>query len=280
MFNFDYRTVKLSAVMLACLTTSIQAASEPNPTLNDDLTIRLGGASLDGKTTVSSTIKDSDTIIESDIDLGSLGLDSTYTSAWLGGHWRFAKKWRLDYEYYGSKVDGTGSADDEIRFGDLVIPVGVTAKSEFKTDIFALGVGWSFLRDEKSELGVGLGLHVADVMVSIEGVGFIGDTDIPYGKETAEATAPLPNARLYGGYAFTPTLAVEGGIGWLSLNYGDFDGNLTVVSAALEWRPWQNFGVGLGYTLFDVDLTVEDDSSIDKYNYRLDGPLLFVSAGF
>jgi hypothetical protein len=36
----------------------------------------------------------------------------------------------------------------------------------------------------------------------------------------------------------------------------------------------------VGYTLFDTDLTVEDDRSRDMYNFRLHGPVLFLSAGF
>jgi hypothetical protein len=281
MFHLNYRAIGLSAVMLSCFTSPMVVASGLNPTLNDNFTFRLGGVSLDGDTTVSSTIKTSEDLpIGTDIDLGDLGIGGSQTSMWLGGHWRFAKKWRLDYEYFGSKQDGTGIAEADIRFGDIVIPAGIAAKAEFETDIYLLGVGWSFLRDEKSELGIGLGLHVADLNIGIEGVGFIEDTLIPIGKETATATAPLPNARLYGAYAFTPTLALEGGVGWLSLNYGDFDGSLTTLSAVLEWRPSKNFGVGIGYTLFNVDLTVEDDVSRDEYDFRLNGPVLFVSTGF
>lgn len=280
MFNLNYRAVSLSTVMLACFTSPVLAESGVNPTLNDNLVFRLGGTSLDGEFSVSSQLKLGDTPIGSEIDLGDYGVEGNTTSAWLGGHWRFSERWRLDYGYFGSSQDGTGTSDTEITFGDITIPLGIATRAEIETDIYSVGVGWSFLRNTNSELGVGLGLHIADMSISLEGLGFIGDSEIPIGKETAEATAPLPNARLYGSYAFTPTLALEGGIGWFSLNYGDFDGNLTTATALLEWRPWQRFGVGVGYTLFDTDLTVDDDRSRDTYNYRLDGPILFLSVGF
>jgi hypothetical protein len=203
MFNLNYRAVSLSTVMLACFTSPVLAESGVNPTLNDNLVFRLGGTSLDGEFSVSSQLKIGDTPIGSEIDLGDYGLEGNTTSAWLGGHWRFSERWRLDYEYFGSSQDGTGIVEDEITFGDITIPFGFAARVETEIDIYSVGVGWSFLRNTNSELGVGLGLHVADMSVSLEGLGSIGDIDIHTGKETAEATAPLPNARLYGGYAFT-----------------------------------------------------------------------------
>ena len=55
--------------------------------------------------------------------------------------WRFGERWRLDFEYFGANNDGPGITDAEIRFGDIVIPLGIAAKAEIDTDIFALGVG-------------------------------------------------------------------------------------------------------------------------------------------
>jgi hypothetical protein len=90
----------------------------------------------------------------------------------------------------------------------------------------------------------------------------------------------LPNLRLHGAYAFTPTLAFEAGLGWFSLSYDKYDGKFFVGTAALEWRPHENFGLGAGYTWLDVDLDVEEDRFTDNYDFALGGPLVFAIAGF
>jgi hypothetical protein len=235
---------------------------------------------LDGDTSVSSQMKGTDTPIGTEIELRDLGVDGDTTSPWVGIRWRFAERWRLDFNYFRSRQDGSGIAEAEINFGDVTIPAGIAAKASFDADSYALGVGWSFPRNEKAELDIGLGLHVANLSVAIAGTGFVGDIEAPVLRNAATTTAPLPDARLYGGYALAPTLALEGGIGWFSLNYGDFDGDLRTATAVLEWRPTQRYGVGVGYTYLDFDLTVDESRTRDSYDFRLDGPILYLSAGF
>ena len=56
---------------------------------------------------------------------------------------------------------------------------------------------------------------------------------------------------------FTPELAIEGGLGYFSLSYDKYDGRLFTATAALEYRITDNIGVGAGYGLIDVDLSVD-----------------------
>jgi hypothetical protein len=249
-----------------------------NPTLNERFSFRLGAGFLDGDTKLSST--GNRIPIGADVDFDDLGIDGSTTSPYVAFRWRFADRWRLNLEYFGADQDGAGFAKTDIVFEDVRIPAGVLAQVDFSADIYAASVGWSFLRDERTELGVGLGLHVADLSAAIRGAGFIGDVAVPIAAETADVTAPLPNLRLHGAYAFTPTLALEAGFGWFSLSYDKYDGKLFVGTAALEWRPHENFGVGAGYTWLDVDLDVEEDQFTDNYNFDLKGPVLFAVAGF
>lgn len=249
-----------------------------NPTLNEDFSLRLGAAFLGGETKVSSQVDGGNAA--DDVDFDSLGIDGDETSGYMGGRWRFADRWQLDLEYFGTKHEGSGIAATDLDFGDVTIPVGVAARAEFDVDIYAVSVGWSFVKDELKEFGIGLGLHVADMKAEVSGAGFVDGVAVPFASETADATAPLPNIRLYGGYALSPKWAIEAGLGYFSLAYDKYDGQLLTANAALEWRPYENFGIGTGYTYVDVDLEVDENNRTDTYDFRLNGPMVYLVAGF
>jgi len=266
-----------ACIMLGLVTAAAQADGL-NPTLNEDFTLRLGATFLHGDVKVGSQSKDDPE--HGDIDLDELGVDGSDTSFYLAGRWRFADSWRLDVEYFGLNQDAFGIAPRDLEYEDVTIPAGSTAEVDFRSDIYAIMLGWSFLRDERKELGVGLGLHVADLKSSITGSGFVDGIPVPIASDKSDITAPLLNVRLYGGYAFTPELAIEAAVGYFSLNYDKYDGELVTATAVLEWRPHKNFGIGAGYTYFDVDLDVDEKRSLDTYDFNLNGPILYVSAGF
>ena len=273
-----YTPIFAASFLALGLTAFPALAGGANPTLNEDFSLRLGAAFLDGETKLKSQL-DGDIPVD-DIDFDSLGIDGDDTSGYLGGRWRFADRWRLDLEYFRTKHDGSGVAATDLDFGDVTIPLGVAAHAELDVDVYAVAVGWSFVRDEQKEFGVGLGLHVADMSAEVAGAGFVDDVAVPFATESTSATAPLPNIRLYGGYALSPEWAIDVGLGYFSLAYDKFDGQLLTATAALEWRPHENFGIGAGYTYFDVDVEVDESNRTDTYDFALSGPVLYLVAGF
>jgi hypothetical protein len=260
------------------LFSAMTMASGVNPTLNESFTFRLGAVFLDGEVTANSQLKGEPA--HGEINFDDVGLNGTETSPYVGARWRFANSWKLDLEYFGFKPNGSGTAETDLEFGDILIPVGVTARSDFDLNLYSVSVGWSFLRSEQAELGIGLGLHVADTKIELAGAGYVGGVAVPVAKDSADVTAPLPNVRLFGGYAFTPTLAIEGSVGYFSLSYDKYDGQLVSASAVLEWRPMQNFGLGAGYTYFDIDLDVDGDRADTSYDFQINGPMVYITAGF
>ena len=259
-----------------CVATA--AAGSLNPTLNEDFTLRLGAGLMSNDARVRSDLKGGD--VSAEVNLNDLGIDDNSSTPYAGLRWRFADRWKLDLEYFGTHQDGSGVTTGNIEFGDVRIPFGVQASTSLDVDLYSVSVGWSFIRSERTEVGVGLGLHVADLKTQIRGAGTVGGIPTPVATGTADTTAPLPNIRLYGGYAFTPTLAAEAGLGYFSLNYGDYDGHWFSGTAVLEWRPAEHFGVGAGYAWFDVNVDVDNTNTRDTYDFTLQGPVLFVSAGF
>jgi len=271
------RIVAGAAFCIACMLGQ-SALAEKNPTLNETFTLRVGAVFLDGDTEFGSQRKGGGS--NDEIDLDSLGIDGDDSTVYVGGRWRFTENWRLNLEYYGSEQSGSGVASTDLEFEDVTIPVGVTASADFQVDLYSVGVERALIRDETMELALGIGVHVADISASLSGAGLIGDTPVPFAKASTDALAPLPNFRLYGAYAFNPQLAVTGGLGYFSLTYDEYDGELTTGSVMLEWRPTKSFGIGGGYTFFDTSLEVDNDKYKDTYDFELNGPVVYAVMGF
>ena len=143
------------------------------------------------------------------------------------------------------------------------------------------------MNTERSHLGVGFGLHIADLSTGISALlaadvdGLPVDPPIDLGTETASVTAPLPNVFVRAGHRFGDQLYLGGTLGYFDLKVGDIEGELVTARASLEWRPGAGaFGLGVGYQYVDIEVTDDGGSRVNRFNTEFYGPVLFVSAGF
>lgn len=249
-----------------------------NPVLDDTFTIRLG-ASFEQVDTQAAKF-DPAQGVGADIDLEQLGLDDNDVSLFLNARWRFSERWHLGLSYYGTDRSGSRTVDREIRFGELVVPIDGVVNTSFSADIYVLDLGYSFFKTSRAEFGARFGVHLADLDVALSGRGNIGQSDVNLGTASADTLAPLPNIGLFGLYALTPKLAVSGMLGYFSLDYQEYDGEVTVASAALDYRLTDTFGLGLGYSLLDFNLDVDEDIFDEHYEFEFNGPVVYLSAGF
>jgi hypothetical protein len=100
--------------------------------------------------------------------------------------------------------------------------------------------------------------------------------DWPFGRLTRRLKARDLLIPIYG----DSKLAMEYRAGWSGLDYGDYSGDLVTLEAIPEYRLTSNFGVSIGYNYIDTDLTVDQTRRTDKYSVDMDGPVLYLSAGF
>jgi opacity protein-like surface antigen len=259
-------------------TTVFAAGSAINPVLDDPFTFRLGATYMEPDGKISSTIKGNSTV---DLSASDLGIEDGSTNPYFGFRWRFTDRWRLTFDYFGLDVDGSVRRDfGDFEFGDISASGFLAVDTSFKTDFYVTQVGYSFLKNERAELGAGLGLHVVNFDTSLKVSGGIGEKSDAIQSDSIDLTAPLPNILGYGTYAFTPKLSLGGSIGWFGLDYDQYSGNLVTLAAALEYRLTKHIGVGAGYNYVDMDLTIDKSNREDEYNLKYTGPVLYLSAGF
>jgi len=261
------------------LSTTVSAAGGAiNPILDDAFTFRLGATYMDMDGTFSSTLKGEST---DDLSTSDLGIDDSNTRPYFGFRWRFADRWRLTFNYFGLDNDGEVHKNfDELDFGDIHAKGFLAVDTGFKTDFYVAQVGYSFLKNERAELGIGAGAHVVRFDTNLKVSGEINGIGGSIQSDSINLTVPLPNILGFGTYALTPRLSLEGSIGWFSLGYDDYSGNLVALTANLEYRLTDHVGVGIGYNYVDMDLTIKKSSRENEYNLKYKGPVLYVSAGF
>ena len=259
--------------------TTVQAAGNSlNPVLDDKFSFRLGASWLEADGTFSST-KDGETTDK--ISTSELGIDDSDTNAYFAARWRFTERWRLTFNYFGLDTKNKIQKNfDELDFGGIDASGFLAVDTRLQTDFYVVQAGYSFLKNERAELGIGGGLHIVDFDTTLKVSGGINDVSGSVESDSVDITAPLPNVLGYAAYAITPKLSVDGAVGWFGLDYGDYSGNLVTLAANLEYRLTKNFGVGVGYNYVDMDLTIDKSNRKDKYDLDYKGPVAYVSASF
>jgi len=192
---------------------------------------------------------------------------------------RLSQSWRLEFEYYQLNRTASKQLGRDIHWGDVTFPLSATLTSKFDSDIYRLTAGWSFYRTPQAEAGLAIGLHVTDFKTQLSGQGN-GPLGLSFQREQKDLMAPLPTVGAYGNYMFSEKWIVRGRIDYLSLNYQDYNGKLTNVLGAVEWRFTKNWGAGLGYRYVDYQVESSKSNFHGEVNYKFKGPTLYVGAGF
>ena len=216
-----------------------------------------------------------------EIDLESdLKLTDRKTLPAIFGGARIGERWMVVGEYYALNRSASASASRDLVFDDVTFPSGATISSEFKTDVYRLGVGYSFIKNDKADVGVVVGLHVTQFTVGLKGQGHVGGAALSTENRKRDALAPLPTVGLYGTYQAMPKLTLNGRVDYLSLKVSDYDGRLVNVQASAAYRVWKNVDVGVMYRYVDYNLGIEKDRWNGEVSYTFKGPALFAQAAF
>jgi hypothetical protein len=73
---------------------------------------------------------------------------------------------------------------------------------------------------------------------------------------------------------------VNAGVGWLSLEIDNIDGNYRFLEIGTEYRVTDRFGIGATYQFSKIDVTSTDSDGVDKVDVEFSGPSIYLSYGF
>ena len=214
------------------------------------------------------------------LDLDDLGTDDTYNSWIVEYRHRFNEKWGLAASAFTFNVDGSRTASRDFNFDGVEFEAGVALDNEIDVDTYIVDLMYTAYRSDRAELLVGGGIHVFDFEAELTGRVFAGELETSRTDASDDLLATLPNLRAQGFYALTPRLGAVATLGWLSANYGDYDGSFTYVHARMFYRLQGGFGVSLGYQFTDIDLEQKKSRGKNEYEIEFDGPTLQLSYSF
>jgi hypothetical protein len=226
---------------------------------------------------VNTQVKIDGIEVGDNLDLEGLGLSSDESVWRVDGYWRFAKKHRLGFGYYKLGRDGSIGLTEEIKIGDIIIPVNANVATELDMGFYTFNYLYSLYQGEKWEISGGLGAYWVDLEFSIGASLNIDGTPIGGGPvfESTDFNGPLPYLALSFEYYITPKwLAIVKG-GYFALSVGDLDGTLANLGAKLEYQFTQRFGLGLGYDGFRMDVDIEDGDLKSNIEYKYHGVQLY-----
>jgi len=267
---------------LLALTALFSVVASAGNSIEDTHSFRLGVYSQDTDIQAVSTI---DPFPPIEIDLtDDLGMDDNSESIYASYRWRFGEKWSLSTTFERLELDGKGFASKDFNFDGKEFTAGAAVSTEYTMDTYLIDVGYSLIRTDTWEVVVGFGIHAFDIETVIEGrleIDGGGDDNIVEGaRASADFLAPLPNLRAGVTYMLTPQWELNAGIGWLSLEIDNIDGNYTYGEIGTEYRITDRFGIGATYQLSKIDVTVDESDGFDAVDIEFSGPSIYLSYGF
>ncbi len=235
------------------------------PTFDSTAQIDVPDTSIDG------TVID----FERDLDLAK-----RKTVPDIEGGLRITNRLRLEGGFFSLKRNGETKLDRDIRWEETIYPATADVKSGFRTDIYRVAVGYSFVKSPNLEVGARIGAHVTDFKMFIEGNGTVDGETILLKNEAKNRTIPLPNVGLYANANLSRVFTVSGGANWFQLKVDDYKGRLIDLSAGVSARVLPHVGIGVRYRYVDYTLHAKASDWEGRVDYTFHGPAVFLEAAF
>lgn len=272
------KVYKLVFAALALTGVGVPAQAESmHPALDAKHTFVLGGfsQSVDGEFYAQAEGRD-----KKSIDFGDLDVDNTDRSIMAEYRYRLNDKWLFTVGTYQFSTNGKIQTEREIEYDGVVFEAGARLDTHLAIDTYMMEAMYSVYKTDRAEILLGGGIHMFDFSTAIKAKVFVGEQERTAEQASNDLLAPLPNLRAQGFFAITPKWGLAGSFGWLSANYGDYEGSFGYVHARTMYRFTERFGAGLGYQYVEVDIIQNRSHGEAGFDIQFYGPTAYLSYSF
>ena len=210
----------------------------------------------------------------------AFGLEANQTTLLMGFDWRFSKKWKVAFEYFGLKNSNARTLEEDITWEDFTFEEGTNVKGRTGFNIYRVYFGRIFTQGQKHEFGGGLGVHAMNVRVSIEGDALTNQGDYSFEKNRKTITIPMPNLGLWYFYAPIPKLAFTARVDFFALSINEFSGNLWNVTPGVNYQIFKHVGIAANYRWINIGAEYETSDWDGGVDIVFQGPSISITGNF
>ena len=232
------------------------------------------------KVSIGAFFPGADTTVRLDASNGSLGSEIKFEDDLGGsrnealfrfdGYWRFKQHHAFTFGYYDFKRSGTKIIDKTLNFGDQTYSINSQINSFFNIQIFKAAYTYIPIDNEKTLVGLSAGFNVSALDTGIE-------IDDRSAAESSSPSIPVPVIGVNGVHQLGGNFSLEGSAQLFYLEVGSIGGKLFDGRLSLNYRFTKNFGVGLGYNLFNLKVTKDSSAFTGKFKLKYDGLMAFMN---
>lgn len=270
---------KLLAILLVATVFSspvaAQQAGDYHPLLTAKFSLGIGAyfPEKDFNIRVDGSVPDK----EFDFD-DALKFNTSDTTASLDFRWRFGEKWSVMGQYWSLDSSGGAILEQDIEWQDAVFREGTFASGGVDTTVARVFFGRVFSRSAQHEFGLGVGFHFMELDSFLEGEIIVDENTTEFHRVSVDAAFPMPNIGGWYMYSWSPKWLFEARLDWLSASIGDYSGGILNAAAGINYQAFKNFGVGLYYNSFNVDVDIDKSDWRGSAETKQNGPFLALTA--
>lgn len=261
-------------LLAACATAAAKPpAEQPDNLLNDTFTLQAGLMLSSNQTNIryDSAAGTVGTVINGENDLA---LPSHKLTGMGELMFRVHKRHTIRLSDYYLPLDrrATTLLTQTVNFGNSTYNIGDEVSSELQVRMLGLAYTYSFIQNDRLELGASLGFNV---------IGLSASLSVPARlvAEYDEVSTPVPLAGLEGTVRMSSRFYLEARFQDVHVHINDVQGSLEVYQGNLLYRLSPNVTFGLGYNGYSVDADIESTGNAGHFALKSGGPQLFVRVG-
>lgn len=189
----------------------------------------------------------------------------------IEAYFRFSKYHSIKAGYYTSTRDGNSVIEQEIRIGDLVFPLGSTAFGNEKFSLLKIIYSYSIVNSVDIESGVSVGFSLINYTLNAKKE-LLGNEE----EVNVDETLPIPTVGFFTTYHLWKNFDLLFYLNFFTLKIDIYDGVLTDVAFAAQYKIIDQIGLGLGYNIFKIDVGIDNPKGIEgRIDYLLKGIAIY-----
>ena len=248
--------------------------------IHDRFMLRVGGFAASFNTSVRL---DKSGLLGTTIEVeDQLGLDNRLSNLRVQGFYRLSRKHRLSYSVFAFNRNSRNMIDEEFKIGDEVFQLGAVLDSQLDTGFVRLSYSYSVINTGRFDFAFSGGLSIIDARYAVAAVGAItGPEDIVGDLSTGGTfTAPVPVIGNLVEVRLSRRLFYRGEILFFAIKTGSIEGSQIDGQLAIDWYPFRYVGFGVGYSFLRIEFDQNKSGERLTVDYRIDGPLVYLSYFF